>query len=60
MFQMAGGRRVRQSQNDGRWIIAGLMALLIFVQALMLHDGVRSKLSIVDFLEGQRVELEKK
>lgn len=57
---MAGGKHARQSQNDGRWFLAGLMALLILSQALMLHDGLRSKLSIVDFLEGQQVGMEKK
>lgn len=57
---MAKGKRAKQSNYDGRGIIAGLIALLIVVQLLMLNETIRGKLSIVDFFEGQKISVEKK
>ena len=57
---MARGRHAKQNENDGKWIVFSLIALLIFVQIIMLNQNIREKLSVVDFFEGQRIELEKK
>lgn len=58
---MARGKHAKQdNNNESKWIIISLVTLLIFVQIIMLNENVRGKLSIVDFFEGQRIELDKK
>lgn len=54
------GKHARPN-GDGvvKKLLAALLVLLLTVQLFMLNEQVRGKLSIVDMLEGQRMEFDK-
>lgn len=53
------GKHAKPGGNGLVKIAAFFLGVLIIVQALMLNDAIRSKLSVVDFFEGQSIGIER-
>lgn len=59
-MQQRGKYRKKNDDRLAKQFLIILLAIICLVQILMLNDNVRFKLSIVDQMEGQQIEFNKK
>lgn len=59
-MQQRGKHRKKNDDRLAKQFLIILLAIICLVQILMLNDNVRFRLSIVDQMEGQQIEFNKK